>query len=193
MGPHNLMDGYRGFPSGHTTFIIRKAVKIDPDSPSRTFITIYQTIGCPNPGRIMNPDHCGHLKSWRAWKCHILKLKHRMSNMLLEIYYFSINCGQFVSCFVSHSNLFDWMAKKHWMVSTNVERQAHFSSLFWHLCSTKERETCRLCRRKTLFPLFHLFHSEAVNRAVRDQRNLVDHRIIDHYRWSVPSKSVSVE
>jgi hypothetical protein len=43
MGPRNLMDECRGFPSGHTTIIIRKIVKIDPDSPSRTFITMYQT------------------------------------------------------------------------------------------------------------------------------------------------------
>jgi len=27
-GPRNLMNGYKGFPSGYTTFIIQKAVKI---------------------------------------------------------------------------------------------------------------------------------------------------------------------
>jgi hypothetical protein len=45
MEPHNLMDGYKGFPFGHTTFVFRKAVKIGRDSPSRTFITMYQTTG----------------------------------------------------------------------------------------------------------------------------------------------------
>jgi hypothetical protein len=94
MGPRNLMDEYRGFSSGHTTFIIRKAVKIDPDSPSRTFKTLYQANGCPNPDRIMNPHHSGHLKSCTKeckiqlkcrWKCHIVKLKYRISSMLLEI------------------------------------------------------------------------------------------------------------
>jgi hypothetical protein len=63
MGPRNLMNGYKGFPSGYTTFVIQKAVKIDPDSPSRTFITLYQTIGCPNPDCITNPHHCVHRKT----------------------------------------------------------------------------------------------------------------------------------
>jgi hypothetical protein len=41
------MDGYRGFPFIHTTFIYGQVVKTDPDSPSRTFITMYQTTEYP--------------------------------------------------------------------------------------------------------------------------------------------------
>jgi len=40
IGSFNLMHEYRRFPSSHITFIFWQALKIDPDSPSRTIITM---------------------------------------------------------------------------------------------------------------------------------------------------------
>jgi len=41
MGLCNLMHGYTGFTTGHSTFIFWQAVKIAADSASRTFTTMY--------------------------------------------------------------------------------------------------------------------------------------------------------
>ena len=39
-------------------------MKIDVECPSTTFITMYQTIRCPNPDRILNPRRCEQLQSY---------------------------------------------------------------------------------------------------------------------------------
>jgi hypothetical protein len=43
--------------SGHIAFIFRWLVKMNADCSSKTFLTMYQTIRCPNP------HHYEHLKS----------------------------------------------------------------------------------------------------------------------------------
>jgi len=45
LGSINLTHGYRGFPSSQTTVIFWQALKIDPDPPSRTIITIVSFSG----------------------------------------------------------------------------------------------------------------------------------------------------
>ena len=109
------------------------------------FITMYQTTGCPNPDRIMNPHHWGHIKSCTKeykvqlkcrWKYHIVKLKYSISSIILEIHSFSTNCGQFVLQFVSPRNLFEWRRNTGSQItSTGWFQQMLKSRHSYHPCS----------------------------------------------------------
>ena len=60
--------------SGPTASIFWWPLQVDLECAIKTFITMHETTQCPNPDHIINPHHCGHLRS--STKKYSEQLKH---------------------------------------------------------------------------------------------------------------------
>jgi hypothetical protein len=58
-----MIGGYRVFMQDILLISSDGLGRKKTECSSRTFITMYQTIWCPNPDLIMNPHQCEHITS----------------------------------------------------------------------------------------------------------------------------------